>query len=241
MRAGGEHGGLELRFYGADDAVHLLDKLVELVASSAEGRGEVHDVAHDAAEDAFLVHLGGGELRQVGLGGELLLRGAVPDELEGAEEAEATPDVADDGVLVHGLQLVEEVLAEAGGIADKVLTLHDLEVGEAGGAGGRVAAEGDEVPEGGGLVADEGVGDILARDGSADGQVAAGEGFGDGEDVGLDAPVLRREPLAGAAEAGDDLIADEEDAVPVADLADGGPVLGVRERGRRRRWRWAPQ
>src|SRR6185369_16896237 len=49
--------------------------------------------------------------------------------------------------------------------------------------------------------------------------VGAREALGHRDEVGLDAPVVDGEPLPGPPEAGHDLVGDEQDAVPVADLA----------------------
>ncbi len=57
----------------------------------------------------------------------------------------------------------------------------------------------------------------------------AAQGLGGGHDVGLDAPVLHGEPLAGPAHAGLDLVGDEEDAVLFADPLDLAHVLRRRD------------
>ena len=56
---------------------------------------------------------------------------------------------------------------------------------------------------------------------------AAGERLSDDEQVGLHALVVGREPLAGAAEAGEDLVEDEEDAAGAGHFAEPGePAFG---------------
>ena len=52
--------------------------------------------------------------------------------------------------------------------------------------------------------------------------------LGELDHVGLDAPVVQGEELPGAAEAGDDLVGDEEDVVLIADLANARKVVGLR-------------
>jgi hypothetical protein len=69
------------------------------------------------------------------------------------------------------------------------------------------------------LVADP-VGDVLPEDHRRQRDIARVDALGDDEDVRHDVPVLAGEPFAGAAEAGDHLVADEENSVAVADLAD---------------------
>ena len=130
-------------------------------------------------------------------------------------------------MLVERLQLLVHVCAHLGGVFDHSLAFHDFEVGETGGAGYRVTAESYQMAEGR-VFAHEGVGDLLAGNCGTDGNVSARERLGDGEDVRLDAPMLGGEHLAGAPEAGDDLVANHDDAVLIAYLSDGGPILGMR-------------
>jgi len=59
--------------------------------------------------------------------------------------------------------------------------------------------------------------------------VSAGDGFGEGENIGLHAPVFEREPLPRPTEASDDLVRDEEDSVFVADGADEREVVRGRD------------
>ena len=68
----------------------------------------------------------------------------------------------------------------------------------------------------------------LARQHGADRHVAAGQRLGEQHHVGLDVPVLDREEAAGAAEAGLDLVGDEQRAVFAAELG------GARQITRRR-------
>src|SRR5260370_1457445 len=49
--------------------------------------------------------------------------------------------------------------------------------------------------------------------------VAAGQPFGEGDQVGHDSPMVDGEPPARAAETGHYLVADHQDSVPVAELA----------------------
>ena len=67
------------------------------------------------------------------------------------------------------------------------------------------------------------LGDGVGRDEGSDGEAVA-ERFAHGHQVGHDAFVIRREPPAGAAEAGLDLVEDQEDAVVIAESADRRPV-----------------
>ena len=62
--------------------------------------------------------------------------------------------------------------------------------------------------------------DLGADDDPAERHVAGVHALGERDQVGRHAPVVDGEPLAGAAEAGHDLVGDEHDAVAVAELAD---------------------
>ncbi len=75
-----------------------------------------------------------------------------------------------------------------------------------------------------------GVVDVAAHEGRAHGKCAVGEALGAGEDVGDHAPFLGGKARAQAAESGDHLVEDEEDAVLVAELAQALEVaLGRRQ------------
>ena len=80
----------------------------------------------------------------------------------------------------------------------------------------------------------EGVVDALLRQHRAHRHAAVGQALGDRHQVRRHAEGLRREGLAGAAEAGDDLVEDQQDAVPVADLAQALQVALRRDQHARR-------
>jgi hypothetical protein len=71
--------------------------------------------------------------------------------------------------------------------------------------------------------------EIRTRDDGRDRQDPAAQPLAEDEDVGHDAPVLRCEHPAGAAEALRDLVEHEERAMPVARRADARPVLRMRD------------
>ena len=106
---------------------------------------------------------------------------------------------------------------------DQVQLLDQLDVGQRHRAGHRVAGVGVAVVELAALV-DQHLGDALADHHAAQRHVAAGHALGEGHQVGPEAEALAAEPVAGAAEAADDLVADQQDAVLVADALDLGPV-----------------
>ena len=57
-------------------------------------------------------------------------------------------------------------------------------------------------------------------------QIEGGDALGEGPEIRLDPPMARREPFSGAAKAGDDLVGDQQDAVPVANLAQTREIGG---------------
>ena len=64
---------------------------------------------------------------------------------------------------------------------------------------------------------------------AAERDVAAGDALRELHDVRLDAVVLQPEPAAGAAEAGDHFVGDQQHVVARADLADAREVVGGRD------------
>ncbi len=108
--------------------------------------------------------------------------------------------------------------------ARQVLVADDPQVARGDGAPGGVGRVGVGVhPHP--LVGVEGGGDAVADADAAERHVARRDRLGELHDVGLDAPVVEGEEGAGAAEAGDDLVGDEQHVVAVADLADAGEVV----------------
>ena len=101
----------------------------------------------------------------------------------------------------------------------------DVEGGEAAGAGEVVAAEAGGVDDAAVEAGIDFLVDGAAGDDGSGGDVACGEGFGEGDDVGLEVPVFEGEPFACAAEAGLDFVADEECAVVVAEGLCGWVVV----------------
>ena len=75
---------------------------------------------------------------------------------------------------------------------------------------------------------DEGLVDRFLQDHAAERQVPAGDALGEGDHVGDDLPALDAEVVPEAAEAGDDLVGDQQHLVLVADGADALEVAGRR-------------
>ena len=84
----------------------------------------------------------------------------------------------------------------------------------------------------------EGVVDAVAHDHAAHRHAAGGDALGEGDHVGHDAVALGGKGMAEPAEAGDDLVEDQQDAVLVADRAQPRQIaLGRRQHGGRARHR----
>ena len=114
-------------------------------------------------------------------------------------------------------------VADGVGAGAEVFVFDDVEHGVGGRAGDGIAGIGAAEAAGTGRVHDVGA----AGDGGE--RQAAGETLGERDDVGLDARVLEREQLAGAGEAGLDLVGDEDDAVLVAERAQRVQEIGRRD------------
>ncbi len=113
---------------------------------------------------------------------------------------------------------MHDVVAHCGGVFDELFVFDDVQAGECGGHGHVVLAVGVGVDDAAFHGVEDGGHDFGAGDDRADGDVAAGEGFGDAEDVGLDAVrSVEGEPFAGAAEAALDFIEDEQGAGGLAE------------------------
>lgn len=111
---------------------------------------------------------------------------------------------------------------------DGVFGFVDAEGGEGGGAADGVPGVGVAVVEGAVAVAEvaEGVVDSVFDDGGAKGHGAAGEGFADADEVGVDAGVVVGEAFAGTAEAHGDFVDDEQDVVLFAAVGELLEVAG---------------
>ena len=139
---------------------------------------------------------------------------AVLDELDRQHPAEAA-NVADLGpAALPGLEAGPHRLADRGRPLDQAFVLDHVEHGERGRDRNRVADERAADTAGGGRVHD------LRPAEHAGEREPHRDRLGDGDQVGLDAEVLDREEPAGPCEAALHLVADEDDAVLVADLAE---------------------
>ena len=193
----------------SEDFVERGDGGVDVGALQNVRRQEAqHRIAGAVDEDVALEHFGDGELGEVG-GIEL-----------GGEHQAFAADV-DDGAVARGerAQLGLEVVADFGCVGEEVFLFDVVDDGDGDGAGQRASAEGGAVHAG-----VDGARGFFGAEDCAEGN-AAGEGLGEGGDVGLNAVVLIGAPLAGAAHAGLNFIDDEQRAGGAGEGAGFGEEL----------------
>ena len=200
-------------------------KVVQLLRCDRERWGDGQDVAAYSDPDAAAFQCVGEASADADFWREGLLGFAVGHEFQSLDETDAA-GVADDVVSVfHVGESIGELGTSFAGVLDEVFAFDDFEVLESGGDSAGVGGVGVHVAPGLFGSAGEGVADAAVGDAAAEGEVSAGDAFGEGDDVGLGVDDLGAEPFAETSEAGDDLVEDEDDAVAVADLSDHGPVV----------------
>ena len=173
----------------------------------ADGQGRRHPDARLAALEHEQAALEARPLDRLGVLGGV--------ELDAEHQAQAA-DVGDEAVepADQRPQAGERLLAARGGVRDEP-ALEQVDRRERGRAGDGVAAIRRAVGAGTPALEQLRAGDERAE------RHAGRDALGRQQDVGLDAPVLDRPHLAGAAGAGLDLVGDEQDAVLVADRGAG--------------------
>lgn len=184
----------------------------------------------DFREDAegllglFLLQIVGGEEADGGFLGDIqeqaFVHGFGDDGGGGDGEFDADhhaqdADLFDDGDV--GGELLKagfKPFRHIGDVREEAFFFDGFEGGEAGGHGEGVAAEGARVHAGA-----EAGGDFVFADEAATGD-AAGDPFGEGHDIGLDAEVLVAEPGAEASAAGLDFVEDEDEAMFIGEVTE---------------------
>lgn len=130
-------------------------------------------------------------------------------------------DRLDNGRL-EGSHAIAEDVAQTLSIGSHVLLLENLQSSNGDGTAQGVAAVGRTVSSG--LNNQH---NLLAAEDGTDGVHASGDGLAESDNVGLDAGPLGAEKSAGTANAGLNLVADEEDVVLLAESVDLGQVVFV--------------
>ena len=157
-----------------------------------------------------------------GFFGERLAGGFVFHELDGLQQAEAAY-LADVRMRFERGERFTERVAGGSDAIEKLVGFEVIEDGVACGGGDRMRLIGEAVHEGG-CALFEGIDNARSNEDCAEWSVTAGNSLPSENDVGLEAPVLAGEGLAGAAHTGHDFVGDEEDAVAAADFGDAGGV-----------------
>ena len=125
-------------------------------------------------------------------------------------------------LLFEGFELLAHIGLEFGGSLDELEALHLFDGRDRRPQRDGMRFVGMTVRE---VVILEVVGDLLCRRAKAERHVRRGDSFGCDQDVGLHAPVIDREPLAGASPAGHHFVVDHQHAVAIADFAQAREVL----------------
>lgn len=163
---------------------------------------------------------------EVEVGSEGVLRGFVSYKLDGPEQAESA-DIANAGKLAECCERFAECGSGYAGLracsGNEILRLDALEHSAAGGDGDGMRVVGEAVGKAAAAFGD-GINDAGAGDKGAERRVSAGDALGSHDDVGSNAPVLHSEVLAGATEAGHDLIGDEQYLVLAASFGDARQI-----------------
>ena len=158
---------------------------------------------------------------------ETLAGGSIFHELDADHEALLT-DIADVGESFERLEELGELFGFLLDCFQEFVFLEKVERGEGGGAGEGIAGVGVAVEEGFifGRRAEEGVEYFLSGERGREGEIAAGNAFGDAHEVRLNGFVFNGEHFAGSAEAGGDFIADQERVVLGGETADFAEEAG---------------
>ena len=153
------------------------------------------------------------------LGSNGSLAAAILHQLDGLEQP-AAAHVADVMMVAEALvQAPHQGLALRLDIGQQIVAPDDALHGERARARQRMAQIGVAVLEEAGTLF-EGLEHLLANENGPDRREAAAEPLGNGHQVGRDAFLLAGMQRACATHAAHDLVQDQQDAVPVADLAD---------------------
>ena len=143
------------------------------------------------------------------------MRLRITHQLNDSEESDVA-NWPDAGMLrLHALMMRAERLPHRGGAGDQVVLLVDLDRGEGGRTGERMAVVGQTAPE---HLLGEVIGDRPSHAERAELHVGAGQALRHGDHVGHDAGVINGEPLPCSAEPGHHLVGDQHDAVAITDV-----------------------
>ena len=135
--------------------------------------------------------------------------------------------VADMGVVAHrAAQGVQQDGSELGGVLDHVFFLDDVEIGQCYGRANRMAGIGKAVHHRAFLFGCTGkhLPHAVRDDRGGHREIGARQALGERDDIGAQPVGAAAEPLAGAPEAGDHLIRDQQDVVAGQHLLHAGEI-----------------
>ncbi len=153
---------------------------------------------------------------------ERLLGLTVGNTLDDAKQADGTDVTHDSGLTLQKREVGLEFLTHDLGIAQKPSTLVLLDRCPGSGARDRIPAPRETPHERNTL---EVLGDLRRNSHRTKRRVPAGESLGHGDHVDLNARVLDAKPLAGPTKAAHDLVADDQNPMPVGKLTQVPPPL----------------
>lgn len=180
--------------------------------------GAVHAALRGVNEYA-LVHCGGADSLGDGFVRiEGRASGFVANEFDGKQKTKAA-EVADMGMRLKRSKRRAKLFGGRSDAREEMVGLDVIENGVAGGSGDGMGLIREAMFERA-RAAFEGFDDVGRDEHCSQRSVAAGDSFAGENHVRLDAPMLNGEGLARAAEAGHDLVGDEQDVVLAADFGD---------------------
>lgn len=181
---------------------------IDLLVGQGQGGEQANHCAMGAIDEQLLFHAGLNDRR------------AFDRQLD-ADHHAARAKFGDPGALgTKCLDFLTKTIFDLAGTFQQPVLFDRLDGRQRGGAGDRVAAKGRGMGAGLEFRGDFGLGDQAAA------SDAAGQGLGQGDDVGLDLPVLMGIPGAGAAHARLHLVEDQQQIVLVGQFAQTFQVSG---------------
>ena len=149
--------------------------------------------------------------RAAGTGGERRIGGeSVGVEYQGSQQPDAAAVTSDQAMIGQVLHQFDEPRLERQDPSGQPFALHDVEVGDRRRGDGRMSGVGVPVSQHGCARCEEWCGDSRGGDDPSQREVSARHSLGEGDQIGLEREAIRSEPVANPAEAGDDLVGDEE-------------------------------
>ena len=213
-----------------------MNKTIDLFFADDQGRQDLDDVGivgGNLSEDSvFLQKRGHDHLREEafvhgvnGLPSEFEFQGAGLLKFDSDHQA-FSADFRDD--VMFFLKFAEaghELFASKGGVLNEVFVFGHVEAGQPASHGEIVATEGGGVGDAAIKAGKDALVDGATHNDGGAGDVATGQGFGHGDDIGIKVPMLETEPFSGTAHRGLDFVGNKESSVFTAKFLSGGEVV----------------